>query len=88
MRRYLMFCAIACHVMVVLVAWAGWAQSADSIIVAWGDNYWGICNVPEPNEGFVAIEGGRAHGLGLKSDGTIVAWGALLLRQMRCTVAE
>jgi hypothetical protein len=31
--------------------------------------------VPEPNTGFVAVWGGGYHSLGLKSDGTIVAWG-------------
>jgi hypothetical protein len=31
--------------------------------------------VPEPNTGFVAVAGGEGHSLGLKSDGSIVAWG-------------
>ncbi|MCD6588672.1 MAG: T9SS type A sorting domain-containing protein, partial [Candidatus Fermentibacteraceae bacterium] len=35
----------------------------------------GQCNVPAPNEGFVAGAGGAYHSIGLKSDGLIVAWG-------------
>ena len=35
----------------------------------------GECDVPAPNEGFVAISAGRWFSLGLKNDGTIVAWG-------------
>jgi len=31
--------------------------------------------VPAPNQGFVAIAAGYCHTLGLKSDGTVVAWG-------------
>ena len=51
------------------------AQAQDGSIVAWGDNTYGSCSVPEPNASFVAIEGGSAHGLGLKTDGSVVAWG-------------
>jgi len=31
--------------------------------------------VPEPNSDFVAVAGGGSHSLGLKEDGSIVAWG-------------
>jgi alpha-tubulin suppressor-like RCC1 family protein len=31
--------------------------------------------VLSPNTGFVAVAGGRRHSLGLKGDGSIVAWG-------------
>jgi hypothetical protein len=31
--------------------------------------------VPAPNADFVAVAGGRDHSLGLRSDGTVVAWG-------------
>jgi len=44
--------------------------------VAWGWNSSGQCDVPAPNVDFVAVAGGSGHSLGLKSDGTIVAWGA------------
>jgi alpha-tubulin suppressor-like RCC1 family protein len=44
-------------------------------IVAWGRNYYGQCNVPSPNSGFIAVAGGYWHSLGLKLNGSIVAWG-------------
>jgi hypothetical protein len=46
------------------------------MVVAWGDDGNGQCEVPSPNRGFVAVAGGWYHSLGLKSDRTIVAWGA------------
>jgi len=42
--------------------------------VAWGNNYYGQSTVPNPNSDFVSIKAGL-HNLGLKSDGSIVAWG-------------
>ena len=36
---------------------------------------YGECNVPESNTGFVAIAAGWYYSLGLKQDGSIVAWG-------------
>jgi hypothetical protein len=44
--------------------------------VAWGYNSYGQCNVPSPNTGFVAIAAGVYHSLGVRADGSIVAWGA------------
>jgi len=44
-------------------------------IVAWGYNGSGQCNVPCPNSGFISIAGGNEHSLGLKVNGSIVAWG-------------
>ncbi len=63
-----------------LVAVAGGAYhslglTSDGTVVAWGDNYYGQCDVPAPNADFVAVAGGNGHSLGLTSDGTIVAWG-------------
>ncbi|MGA2172104.1 MAG: dockerin type I domain-containing protein [Sedimentisphaerales bacterium] len=49
--------------------------SEPNIAVAWGDNSYGQCSVPEPNTGFRAVSGGYEHSLGLKQDGSIVAWG-------------
>ena len=43
--------------------------------MAWGSNGAGQCNVPSPNTGFVAVAAGGSHSLGLKEDGSIVAWG-------------
>jgi hypothetical protein len=45
------------------------------MIVAWGDNEAGQCDIPAPNADFVAVAAGRDHSLGIKSNGTIVAWG-------------
>jgi hypothetical protein len=53
----------------------GLGLKADGSIVAWGDNYYGQCNVPTPNNDFVAVSAGDVHSLGLKQDGSIVAWG-------------
>jgi len=44
--------------------------------VGWGKNRDGQLNVPEPNTGFIAIATGFYHSLGLKQDGSIVAWGS------------
>jgi hypothetical protein len=38
-------------------------------------NQYGQSELPPNNENFVAVAGGEIHSLGLKSDGTIVAWG-------------
>jgi hypothetical protein len=60
---------------------------SDGSVVAWGDNSQGQCTVPSPNSGFTAIAangwfdnistpgGWRQYSLGLKSDGSVVAWG-------------
>jgi len=36
---------------------------------------YGQCNIPSRNRGFIAITAGEYHSLGLKQDGSIVAWG-------------
>ena len=59
---------------------------ADGSIVAWGDNWWGQCNVPSPNTGFVAVAAGRYYNLGLKEDASIVAWGDEPLQFGQCDV--
>ena len=44
-------------------------------IVAWGANDSGQTNVPAPDTGYIAVTGGGDHSLGLKADGSVVAWG-------------
>jgi alpha-tubulin suppressor-like RCC1 family protein len=58
-------------------AWVGTpaiAQRTGSI-VGWG-GWPGVGNIPAPNAGFVAVAPGVDHTLGLKADGSIVAWGS------------
>ncbi len=46
-------------------------------IATWGyDGMNSLCTVPAPNRQFVAISGGHNHSLGLKSNGSVVAWGS------------
>ncbi|MCK4873792.1 MAG: hypothetical protein KAS72_13810, partial [Phycisphaerales bacterium] len=70
----------------LLAGWPAVAGADDGSIVAWGYNYEGPCDVPEPNTDFTAVAGGMLHSLGLKSDGSIVAWGWNLFGQ--CDVPE
>ena len=48
---------------------------ADGSVVAWGNNNYGQCDVPEPNSDFLSVAAGQHHSLGLKADGSIAAWG-------------
>ena len=48
-----------------------------SSIVAWGSNQFGQLNVPAPNTGFVAVAAGDGFSLGLKANGTLLAWGQI-----------
>jgi len=54
-------------------------QAAGYAIVAWECAYppynLGQCDTPAPNANFGALSGGGWHNLGLKTDGTLVAWG-------------
>lgn len=51
------------------------ALRADGVIVAWGDNVWGTCDVPEPNADFIDIAIVPDGSYGLKEDGSVVYWG-------------
>ena len=47
----------------------------DGTVAAWGDNFYGQCNVPAGLSNVQAVAGGGYHSLALKNDGTVVAWG-------------
>ena len=51
------------------------AEPPQGDIVAWGDNSYGQTSVPAPNSGYVGLAAGGYHSLGLKADGSVVAWG-------------
>jgi len=58
-----------------LITPPAWAAPAGKI-AAWGDNEFGLTNVP-PGDDFVAISAGSdgGHVLALRSDGSLAAWG-------------
>ncbi|MSU57647.1 MAG: hypothetical protein EXS35_05615 [Pedosphaera sp.] len=47
----------------------------DVMVLAWGDNSAGQCNVPTDLRDVVAVAGGEIHSLALRANGTVVAWG-------------
>jgi hypothetical protein len=49
--------------------------STTSVLIGWGNNYWGQASIPPGLTDVVAMAGGEAHSLALKGDGTVVAWG-------------
>lgn len=48
----------------------------DHLVVAWGDNSSGQCNVPVGLTNVAMVVGGDAHSMALLSNGVIVAWGS------------
>ena len=48
---------------------------SDGSITAWGQNYYGECDIPTPNDDFVAVSMSHYHSMGLKIDGSVVVWG-------------
>ena len=51
------------------------ALRKNGTVVAWGDNTYGQCDLPEGLNHVTAISAGYWHNLALKDDGTVVAWG-------------
>jgi hypothetical protein len=47
------------------------------VVIAWGDNTYGQCNVPPlpPGVSYVEIAAGYYHTVARRSDGSVVAWG-------------
>src|SRR6056297_4259 len=63
-------------VALALAVFAGAARDARAgYIAAWGWNFYGQLNIPDPNTAFSDVSGGYEHSLGLKADGSIVGWG-------------
>jgi hypothetical protein len=51
------------------------ALRADGIVVAWGNNEAGQCEVPDGLSQVVAVSAGGKHNLALMVDGRVVTWG-------------
>ena len=51
------------------------ALKRDGTLVGWGDNTYGVLNIPTGLNDVVDISGGFEHVIALKSDGTLVGWG-------------
>ena len=59
----------------ILAAFVSDARSQN--VIAWGANTQGQCNVPPSATNVVAVAGGGTFSLALRSDGSVVAWGAV-----------
>jgi hypothetical protein len=72
MRRGIAKLVYACALAGLLAPPSAWGQyHGHGSIVGWGEQVVGA----DLSGGLVAVAGGREHSLGLKSDGSIVAWG-------------
>jgi len=69
-----MFTADSRYVAVAAGAYHSMALDADGLVVAWGENGSGQCDVPDERD-IVAIAAGFYHSLALRSDGSISVWG-------------
>ncbi len=60
-------------------SWHNLALRPDGLVVAWGDDSSGQCDVPaslQACEDAVAIAAGGYHSLAIRLNGTVVAWGS------------
>ena len=57
------------------------ALLSNRTVVAWGDNRYGQCQVPDGLSNVVAVSAGVQHSLALTADGLVVAWGTNWLGQ-------
>jgi alpha-tubulin suppressor-like RCC1 family protein len=64
--------ALGLGLMVFLSALNAPAQT----VIAWGDNSQGQATVPNAASNVVAVAAGSFHSLALRSDGTVITWGA------------
>jgi len=51
------------------------AVLTNGVVVAWGDDSGGQCDVPADLTNAVAVTGGYLHSVALRADGTVSAWG-------------
>ena len=72
MKRTCCWAVCAWAMMGLLAAGATRAEDGNGSIVGWGSQVVGV----DLSADFVAVAAGDYHSLGLKSDGSIVAWGA------------
>jgi len=59
--------------------WHNLALRPDGVVVAWGDDSNGQCDIPaslQASQDAVAIAAGGYHSLAIRLNGTVVAWGA------------
>lgn len=53
------------------------ALKSNDTVVAWGDNSSGQTNVPAGLNHVIGIAAGGSHGMALRDDGSVIAWGSL-----------
>lgn len=55
--------------------WHNLALTVEGSIIAWGNNDYGVCDIPLLNSDFVALAAGKFHSIALTKGGRIVVWG-------------